>query len=364
MRRPVLGWLTRVAAALLNPLLRLSRRDVPPPGDPLTVFACYMVGDFFMALPAIRRLAAVVPVQVVCRPDCVPFLRELGIPAIPFANAFFLQRNLPSFFRTWPAARALRARVAGTLALDFDADPRTAFWMKVAGARKAISYDRAHAAFFDAHLPLPAHGVHQAKRDLLIADAVAAELAPGNPAAPPPLARRPLAPDAPWILSCWTRRDEKNWPLASWDVFLEHLSERGEPFVVLDAPDAGEAFAAFRARWTGRARFLRAPLSEVGEAVRGARGVIATDNFLGHMGAYFGKPVLWINGSSDPLHVMPLGPATTRVQREPMPCRPCGHRCVNPEYKACLVKLTPDAVRDAFESNLRTENRILNPEAA
>jgi ADP-heptose:LPS heptosyltransferase len=62
------------------------------------------------------------------------------------------------------------------------------------------------------------------------------------------------------------------------------------------------------------------------------------------MGAWLGKPVLWINGSSDPSHVAPRGPATVVVEVEPMPCRPCGHRCVNPVYKRCLLDLSPEGV--------------------
>jgi ADP-heptose:LPS heptosyltransferase len=363
VRRPALGFLARVAAALSGLPLRLLRREKPATDDRLTVFACYMVGDFFMALPALRKLAAALPIQVVCRPDCASFVRDLGVPAVPFANAFFLERNLSSFFRTWPRAWRLREAVGGTVALDFDADPRTGFWMKVAGARRTVSYDRAHAEFFDELLPLPEHGVHQATRDLLIAGTFVERNAPPGAALPPPLEAADVAPGAPWMISCWTRRDVKNWPLASWDVFLQGLAARGVPFQVLDAPDAGAEFEAFRARWSGRARFLRAPLAEIAEAVRRAPGVIATDNFLGHMAAYFGKPVLWINGSSDPLHVRPLGPATTLVQYEPMPCRPCGHRCVNPEYKACLRRLSPEAVESAFEARL-PRVRTLNPEPA
>jgi ADP-heptose:LPS heptosyltransferase len=148
------------------------------------------------------------------------------------------------------------------------------------------------------------------------------------------------------LLACWTRKDEKNWPWERWDEVLSLLLSLGRDFAVLDAPDGDAGFAAFRARWGGRVRFLAADLPGVEDAVRGCAGVIGLDNFLGHMAGALGKPVLWINGSSDPAAVAPRGPRTEIAQREPMPCRPCGNRCVNPDYKACLKGLPPDPVTD------------------
>jgi hypothetical protein len=42
--------------------------------------------------------------------------------------------------------------------------------------------------------------------------------------------------------------------------------------------------------------------------------VAATDNFLGHMGGYHGKPVLWINRASPTLQVIPRGPRTVEAR--------------------------------------------------
>ena len=46
---------------------------------------------------------------------------------------------------------------------------------------------------------------------------------------------------------------------------------------------------------------------------------------------------------------MPQGPFTCCVQVEPMPCRPCDHRCVNPKRKECLETLRVEEVWRAFE---------------
>jgi ADP-heptose:LPS heptosyltransferase len=111
----------------------------------------------------------------------------------------------------------------------------------------------------------------------------------------------------------WTRKASKNWPLERWEALMEKLTGAGIPFVVLDPPDGDAAFREFRRR--GRADFLRGTLPEIADAVRAGAGVIATDNFLGHMAAYYGKPVLWINLSSPAAQVEPRGPRTLAAHR-------------------------------------------------
>ena len=93
------------------------------------------------------------------------------------------------------------------------------------------------------------------------------------------------------------------------------LTAAGVPFLILEPPDGDAAFREFHRRWTGRAVFLRGALPEIADAVRTASGAIATDNFLGHMAGYYGKPVLWINISSPAEQVEPRGPRTRAVHR-------------------------------------------------
>jgi hypothetical protein len=93
------------------------------------------------------------------------------------------------------------------------------------------------------------------------------------------------------------------------------MTAAGVPFVVLDPPDGDRVFAEFRRRWSARAGFLRGSLPQVADAVRASAGVIATDNFLGHMAGYYGKPVLWINLCSPAKQVEPRGPRTVAAHR-------------------------------------------------
>src|SRR5690606_35137731 len=83
------------------------------------------------------------------------------------------------------------------------------------------------------------------------------------------------------------------------------------------APDGDDAYTQFRGRWEGRVGFVAGSLDRIADAVRSGAGVIATDNFLGHMAGYYGKPVVWINMVSPAAQVLPRGPRTIEVTPEP-----------------------------------------------
>ena len=354
IRRSWPGLGARMATPLLKPVLRLFRKTSAGQKSPLIVFQSYLVGDFFMALPALKILSREIQIEVLCRQDCVELLRREGLKGIVFDNGFFLRPGLGSFFRTFRSAWKLRGQLGG-VALDFDADPRTAFWLKIAGVSKIISYSRAHAELFDVLFPINAGAIHQEDKNLAVASGFLEQHLALNPDSE--MARPSSAASLPdwripasdfWIISCWTRKDTKNWPLNRWEQFLDKLSAAGIPFRILKAPDGDAAFREFQSRRPDYS-FIRGSLAQIAEQVQASNGVITTDNFIGHMAAYYSKRVLWINGSSDPRQVLPRGPKTLSVQIDPMPCRPCGHRCVNPDYKACLNHLEAEDVWNAFE---------------
>jgi len=352
MRRGGPGLLAGVLTPLLKPLLRAFPKPRLYPNVPLSVFQSYLVGDLFMALPALQELGKSIDIQILCRPDCVEILRGLGFKALPFDNAFLTRPTFTTFFRTFSQAWKLRGEL-GSMALDLDADPRTAFWLKIAGVHTALSFDRAGASLFDTRFAMPPEAVHQADRDIAVVQAFCESRFVGPVGANDylPLPGQPSSQqkaNASWIISCWTRKDTKNWPLDRWEQLLEKMLAANVSFRILEAPDGDEGFKDFRQRWSQRAEFMNGSLADVVEQIRSCAGIVATDNFTGHVAGYFGKPVLWINGSSDARQVLPRGPRTYAVQVDPMPCRPCGHRCANPEYKACLVRLDVDRVWDAF----------------
>jgi ADP-heptose:LPS heptosyltransferase len=326
-RRPVLGLPALVAAPFLR-LLLLPVRRYGKTEAPLWVFSSYMVGDLFMALPALKRLAAATDLRVLCRPDCVGILRGEGLEPVPFENRFLLRRSPAAFVHTLRAAWHLRGMRKNN-GLDFDADPRSALWLQLAGCARVESYRRPFGILFDATFELPSDAVHQADRDQAVVDhflrthrgdlsapqtitgAVARASTPGVAlgALSAPLTQT----SAPWILSVWTRKAAKNWPLEHWNALMERLIEDRVPFAVLHAPDGDSAYQLFRARWAGLIAFIEGDLDLVAEHVKESAGVVATDNFLGHMAGYYGKPVLWINISSPAAQVEPRGPHTVRV---------------------------------------------------
>lgn len=339
-----LGWPLLKAAGFL---LRVGRRPGPP--GSLLVFEAYQVGDLYMALPALELLARHARVTVACRPGCEGILKRRGLDALPFPHPLFASASPAALLRGLRAAFALRGRTgAFAAAFDIHADPRTALMLQAAGCARTEAPRRPFAWLFDAAWPAPEQGPHQSERDWAAALAWLGSRGirvPAVPAAPPPIPpSAPPPPGAPLLLACWTRKEEKNWPWERWDDVLETLLSLGRPFAVLDAPDGDAGFARFRARWVGRVRFLAADLPGIEDAVRESAGVIGLDNFLGHMAASLGKPVLWINGSSDPAAVAPRGPRTEIAQTDPMPCRPCGNRCVNPDPIICLRGLPSGAV--------------------
>jgi hypothetical protein len=308
-RRLLPGLLALFAAVPLRGVLFPFRRKASPGTDqkpPLWVFSSYMVGDLFMALPALKMLAARIPVRVLCRPDCAELLRREGLDAVPFDNAFFVRRTPAAFLRTLRSAWSLR-RLPASKALDLDADPRTALWMRVAGSPHVVSFRRPFGVLFDETFDLPQDAIHQADKDL----AVAGAFSPGLSFSIPVLDAS--SPNASWLLSVWTRKPEKNWPLSRWEELMERMEREGVSFAVLDAPDGDEGFRAFRARWRGRAEFVSGPLEAISERARGSAGIVATDNFLGHMGGHHGKRVLWINVCSPAAQVAPRGPRTLIV---------------------------------------------------
>jgi ADP-heptose:LPS heptosyltransferase len=344
--------LPALALALAYPWLRLfllfARKPAAPEPAPVTLFQSYQVGDFYMALPAIRRLAARMPVRVLCRPDCAFLLRDLGIEAVPFPNPFPVRPGPGAFLTGLKHALALRTRL-GPEAVDFHADPRTAFLLKAAGARRVHSYRRPFGWFIDHAFPIPEDKRHQSEKDLAVAEGFLAGRGPSGQGNLPDTVRDGAPGEGrgkTLLASCWTRKDEKNWPLESWHALIEGLLREGRSVCIIVPPDGDAGFRAFRARWGGAVEFLETGLEGIHARARASAGILCTDNFLGHLGAYLGKPVLWINGSSDPGHVRPYGPRTEIVQMEPMPCRPCHHRCTNPVHKRCLLELRPETVAE------------------
>ncbi len=312
----------------------------------LAVYQSYQVGDAFMALPAILLLKPHFTVTIICRPDCQGIFQNEGFQVVPHFNPFFAKPSPTTLWHSLQGAWKMRGQIP-FLALDFDADPRTAFFLKVAGAGTTYSFARSFDWLFDKTFPLVSKPQHQLDKQLAVAEAF---LRHKNLAFPKingtvnEITKSHVHP-LRILLSCWTWKNEKNWPLNYWDQIIISLIDSGCSIEIIVPPEGITVFQSFRLQWQSQVNFLEGDLDKIHLAAKAADGIVCTDNFLGHMGAYSGKPVFWINGSSDPAHVAPRGPRTQIVQVDTMPCRPCSHRCNNPIHKQCLIELVPEKVK-------------------
>jgi len=347
---------------LLN-RLRGRRRGCGHP-NVITVFQAYMVGDLFMALPALKILQDNLPqgktLQVLCRPDCEEFLRRQGYVARGFKHPWFASHRPAAFWASLRQARALRGE-AGASALDTYGDPRTAFLLRIMGICEVVSYRHAHAAFFTNFFALPPAIHHQVDRNTegakqyLEMKGWSARSGKGDEGKwrshPVSLIENTKSEELPrpgdLLISAWTRKDTKNWPLPYWDKLLTLLLSQGIGFSLIDPPDGDEAWRTFAQTWQTKVPLLRLSLLDLWHALGNYRVVVTQDNFLGHMAASAGKPVFWLNGSSDPGEVSPKGPLgqyTEIMHIEDMPCRPCAHRCTEVRHAHCLTDLPVEAV--------------------
>lgn len=316
----------------------------------LSVYQSYQVGDAFMAMPALQLLKSHFTITVVCRPDCQGIFQGEGFQVRAHDNLFFAHATPVAFWRSLKAAWKLRRQIPFP-ALDFDADPRTAFMLKIAGAGTTYSPKRPLGWFFDKTFSVVTDARHQSDRQLAVAEAFL--LLHGLSPHKPTIIKSPITGvtvRAPRILiSCWTWKDEKNWPLDYWGQLIKYLMELKCQIDIIVPPDGDAGFRNFHLQWKDQVDFFKGDLDKIHQKVIAADGIICTDNFLGHMAAFKGKPIFWINGSSDPELVTPRGPGTKIVQVDSMPCRPCGHRCRNPIYKKCLNELLPEQVKGQLE---------------
>ncbi len=317
-----------------------------------------------MALPALIKLSGTFKVTVLCRKDCQFVLRDLKIDTLVHENKFLAAPSLLSFIKTLKSALILRhdiIKLNPIFTLDFESDPRTGFFLKIAGAPWTISYERSFSWFFDQTFPITLHRSHQSEKANAITVEIRNIFSKFIPKGILEIDNYDLETKSVekviqngidyFMVSCWTRKEEKNWPFEYWNKVLDFFSEAKIKIYIIVPPEINLDFLEFKKKWEKKIGifFLEGDLEAIYQKTRDSLGIIATDNFLGHMGAYLKKPVFWINGSSNPLHVAPQSPKIRIVQFEPMPCRPCYHRCDNPIHIQCLKELKPNYVLEQMK---------------
>ena len=336
------------------PLWKLFGKGEKRPGKRfVTIFHCYQIGDLYMSLPALHALEKYIPLKIIVPKHQVPILKDKGFSTItgpPSIGSLKQGKIFSALIHTWK----LRSQT-GVWGLDFMGDPRAGFLMKLSGIKTCISY-RSH--FFDLKLTISHKKYHQAERNMEVARAflrkkISRNLPETNFVSSLPSHPQLMDPHAPLIISCLTSKPEKNWPLQYWSELLEFLLSKNETPILIHPPDADEQYLYWEKSWEKTLEIFRGDLGEIEKKVLQAKGVISTDSFMGHLAAYWNKPVFWINGSSDPEFVAPVRNAKI-LQLDPMPCRPCLHRCTQEKKLMCLKDLTPEIAIPSLNSWLKT----------
>jgi ADP-heptose:LPS heptosyltransferase len=85
-------------------------------------------------------------------------------------------------------------------------------------------------------------------------------------------------------------------------------------------------------------------LVEAAAWLNGAAGALGNDSGLSHLAAACGTPVLALYGPMDPGMFRPFGPHVRTLQRDLLPCMPCGKSVCPVLGHPCLRDLTPERV--------------------
>jgi len=304
-----------------------------------------------MALPAFEKLKNHMDFKVICPQQTSPVLSDRGFDVIEFDFPIYNKFNAKNILATYTNLKILKKMNLQTV-IDFNSDPRTSFFLKLAGIPKVISYLSKGKNFFDEYLTLPSTKIHQVERNLLVIDKFISDRKLKV------IQNRELKISLKnendiWYVFLFSETTTKNWSLNNWERFLDNIIQAGENIKIMTPIQVDRELSVFIAKTSAKYSYISNSLLEIDNLIARAKGVITIDSFPGHVAATHSKPVFWINGSSDSDYVSPYNTQLSISQIDPMECRPCLHNCTNPIYKSCLINLESDKVLQDFELFLR-----------
>lgn len=315
------------------------------------------LGDALLARPLLHALAHASPpseVLAVGSPGVVELLGEargaMRFEAWPAGAAGRAQ--------TLAAVRAWRPDAALVLPPSFSA----AWFAWRTGAARRVGY--AH----DGRSPLLSRALRRPPRgDLHLSEeylALGAAIGVGGASAPLPvlpvsaagrlaaealLARRGVAPDAPFAVlgPGAIYGPAKRWPAERFAALGARFEERGMRVLV-----CGTASERATCETAGAGRFIVVAgetdlAAQAGLCAR-ARIVVCNDSGLAHLAAAVGAPTVAVFGSTSSAWTAPLGARVRVVQRPPV-CSPCFQRSCR-IGTVCLTALSVDQVWRAGEA--------------
>jgi ADP-heptose:LPS heptosyltransferase len=327
------------------------------------------IGDSLWTLPYLANLAENLPSA------------EIAVLAPRGAEGFF--RRLPHVHRlfsyTGPGRNAGISSIPGFLslvrdlrrygpdtAIDLTDSDRPALLAYLSGARLRITYayhDKPRNRLFT-HVVRPRHGRHMVGYHLHFLRSLGLRvfderiILPADPDATKRLLGR---------ISALEGRDGRKKILVHPGARVPLREWGAEKFARL-IDSLGERYRVFLVAGPGEDEVLR----EVVRQLRVQVIVCPTDLGVDEFAALCGEVDLFIGNDSGPIHIAATrtfvvgiyGPNTdelagpwTENKRmfgvEGLPCRPCDQKkCVNPEYKACLERISPDEVAVAIRDIL------------
>ncbi len=334
------------------------------------------IGDFVVALPALRHLRDAFPdaiLTLVCGPWNAQLASSLGwFDHVVAFNAYDDARRIDPADQAGRLARFAALGLGGfDLAIDMRHEPDTRPLLVAVDAAARAGFqaprsaggDRLDLVVPDSQDALTAIGVpplHAAVRMETLAATVAAQFARRTSAEARKLLRKipPISPTRYVVLAPGAGAPIKRWPIERLTDLARALVDRfGVDIIIVGgANDQDYAAAIAAALPSGRTsnRTVNAPLQTLPDLLMGASLFIGYDTGPSHLAASLGVPTVCIfAGVSDPAVWHPLGEAVTILAGR-AGCSPCRltHADECPNGLACLTVIQVETVLKACEPHL------------
>lgn len=315
------------------------------------------LGDIFHAIPAVHNLQVALDAEVdwVTQPEYVDLVKcfPMVSTVIPFPRRQF-----------WSSAGTLIRVVRGKrydYVVDLQGLIKSAIVSRVARGGKRIgpSFQREGARFFyDAVAGRRNKERHAVDENLDIIRYLGLPVLPVSfPVQfPAPVVHQP----APRVaLVPWSRRINKNWPVAHFVETARQMQKEFGASIYLfgsKADQAGcEEISAQLAATSSAGAVInlagQTSLVEMGGWFSQMHLVLANDSGPLHMAVALDVPVVTVFGSTDPKRTGPYGEGH-HVMRSEMDCSPCfGKDCRFPQIE-CMERITPEQVMVAVREVL------------
>jgi ADP-heptose:LPS heptosyltransferase len=338
-------------------LLRLDDlgRSIRMPASILIV-DLHLLGDIVMLVPLLRVIRRYHPNA------------HLGLMAGPWARTILEESGLVDEFITlqapWICKDYGRAAIRGLVSalraarsrtwdwgIDVRGDTRNSMLLALAQAKRRVAYTFAGGAALLTDV-VPDDGVlrHIIDHHAGIAAQLGMEMTTAERV--PTLAAPRVASQGPRRIGFHfgASMPLRRMPVEeARDLLLRFRAQKDICVILVDAPDVRDlnsaviqclpaAFASRIERWQGS-------LSDLIEFLKGLDRFHAMDSGPAHLAAALGVATVVFFGPHLSHAVRPTGRQVTIIERDDVPCRPCGQRrCTNPRYQECLtnvVRLLP-----------------------